>query len=159
VTDLARFMAALGVPEGAWSERPAMAPEVSVYVDGAHAGEFRRGLSGLGVAGQPIDFDEAQPGFFGLCLGQADVARPVADLHGSEVAFETLGLSSVAIEDGTNTNAYHVPEGVLLVHRPGAASPSAARRPVSTLEIAPALLSALGITPPPYMAPSSVALE
>ncbi len=110
------------------------------------------------MAGQPVDFDEAQPGFFALCLGQADVARPVADLHGQEVPFEALGLSSVAIEDGTNTNAYHVPEGVLLVHRPGSATPSSVRRPISTLEIAPALLSTLGIAPPPYMAPSSVAL-
>jgi hypothetical protein len=158
VTDVARFMAALGVDPGGWSERPAMAPEVSVYVDPALCGGFRRALSGLSVAGQPVDFDEPQPGFFGLCLGQADVARPVAELHGREVPFETLGLSSVAIEDGTNTNAYHVREGVLLVHRPRADAPPHGRRRASTLEIAPALLRALGIAPPPYMADTAIAL-
>jgi hypothetical protein len=158
LTDLGRFMAALGVAPGAWSERPAMAPDVSVYVESDAAVGFRRGLHGLSVAGQPVDFDEAQPGFFAICLGQADITRPVAQLLGREVSFEALGLSSVAIEDGSNTNAYHVPQGVLLVHRPGAAARAPGRRPVSTLEVAPALLASLGIAPPSYMTQSTVAL-
>ena len=66
-------------------------------------------------------------------------------------------MKAVEIEDRSGTTAYHVPEGILAVYDPRGTAARAADRPrISTLEIAPALLTSCGVAPPSYMARQTI---
>ena len=121
VTDLARFMGAMGLTDSEdWHMETAMFPEVSVYIVPTGVDAFRDSLEHLVIDGRPLRFAEKTGGFFSLSFGHVNLHdKPqVVVLRQNEVAFERLGLSPVPIEDTANSNAYHVPEGLLFVYDP-----------------------------------------
>jgi len=148
-----RFMSALGVAPGDWTSRPAMAPDVCVHVQPAAIDRFRTNLHALHVESEPIGIAEKDNGFFRLRFGvaPADESRAGCTLHGEQRAASDLGLSWIEIEDQTNTNAYHIPQGMLLEYNPHAAAGSARRTQISTLDVAPYLLRHFGVRTPDYM--------
>jgi hypothetical protein len=148
-----RFLESLGAPPGTWSKRPAMEPQINVVVDAEREAEVARRLATLRIAGQDVDVDRKPGGFFSISLGHPlheGVAR-TAELLGRTVPLSDIGLDAVSLQDEAGSCAYHVPEGVLVVHEPGAARRDTARGRVSTREVAPWILSRLGVTPPAYM--------
>jgi hypothetical protein len=156
VSDLERFMGRLGVPVGAWSRRPAMAPQVNLFVAPEHVETFRGALRRLEVAGHALDWVEREAGFFSVSFGHPDpVEREgMVRLDGRDLGFAELGLFATRIEDQTGTCAYHVPQGSLLVYDPAdpAKAAGAGTRPqVSTLELAPTILRNFGAPVPSYM--------
>ncbi len=70
--------------------------------------------------------------------------------EGRRHALADFGLEAVEIEDRSDTTAYHVPEGVLIVYDPSATT-SGSRERVSALSVAPALLRAFGLRPLDHM--------
>jgi hypothetical protein len=153
ITDLGRFMATFGIRDDEWSRRPAMEPDVSVFVAASKLQAFRNGLKKLSINGQPLFFDERENGFFALFVGNlADLKDTYAVLDGKRVPFEQLGLKNTVIQDRTNTNAYHIPTGSLLIYDPRDRSPKAGRVQVSTVDIAPAILRNFAAPVPDYMA-------
>jgi hypothetical protein len=163
ITDIERFMAAMGVPEGCWQARPAMVPCLSVAVDEPWQGPFREALLGLTLDGQamaaerrplpPLSFDEREGGTFHHFV-QADghPGEGMVVIGGREQPLAAAGLGLMAHEDGVNCTAQHVREGSLLVFDPRARRPPAGeRRRVSTLDVAPSILRALGVPVPPHM--------
>lgn len=154
ITDLARFMAALGVGEGEWSQRPAMAPEVSLFVVEHRVDALRSALAQLRVGGQPFHFSERERGFFMISAGHPNLPAGVRDAHvgARAIPLQELGLENVPIEDHSTSSAYHVPEGHLLIYAPDRLRTTPAGRPrVRSIDIAPAILTALGVVPPPGM--------
>lgn len=154
LSNLGRFMTALGVSGADWSERPAMAPEISVFVNDLAVERFRAGLAGLTVDGAPVKFRERDKGFFCLHFGQSNLSEDVraASLDGRTIPFEELGLEKTVIEDESGSSAYHVREGSLLVFDPKRPPSGPQRSRIDTTEIAPTILKILGVAPPPYMA-------
>ena len=74
-------------------------------------------------------------------------------IAGETVPIASLGMETVEIEDRSGTTAYHVPGGILAIYDPARpAAGDGARLEVSVLEAAPAVLQALGVEPPAYMA-------
>ena len=163
LTDLSKFMAFLGFPAGHWERRPAMEPQVSVQVLPEDAAAFIDALKSIRIDDAPLEFEEKEGGFACISLGQSNLPGRIetADVRGRSVRFEDLGMENVAIEDHTNSNAYHVPGGILLQYGNGhqrAVSGAGSKRPViSNLEIAPALLKNFGIEIPAYMSPGTLA--
>jgi len=151
--DLGRFMRRLGLEEDAWERRPAMLPDVNVLIAPRKVDHFRRAIENLLVTGRPLRCREEEGGFFSLGFGRRNVGHeaPYAILYGERVHYADLGLKIREVEDQTHDNAYHVPEGSLLVYDPQGAAPDTARRRISTIEIAPAIVSQFGIDPPSYM--------
>jgi len=162
--DLPTFMQQVGgLPADAWSQRPAMLPQLNVQVEAGHADAFAAALRSIRIAGDPLTFRRTD-GFFSLEWGQANLHdRPDAVLVNGQVrAPESLGLRTVEIEERSDTTAYHVPEGVLAVYDPQDArtrtmartrtrTRTSCRPEVSVLEIAPTILRTLGVAPPQYM--------
>ena len=64
---------------------------------------------------------------------------------------EQLGLENISIEDETNTNAYHIKEGSLIIYDPQDTKPKVIRRNISCLEIAPMILQNFSVKIPEYM--------
>ena len=155
ITDVSRFMAALGVPAGSWSQRPAMAPDTNVVIQRAYIAEFCQALERLSIDGAAVEWQRGAGGFFSVRLGQANVhARPAAaSFDGRPMHFEQLGMAAVRIDDGSGTTAYHVPQGALLIYDPRRPVKSSARTQISTLDIAPSLLREFRVPIPSYMTP------
>jgi hypothetical protein len=153
VDDLAKFMETLGVARAHWSQRPAMAPEISVYVEAPSIDPFRAALGDARIRGRPIRHEEREHGFF--CMGFGEANLPVEDefleLPGERIPFVQAGLRNVAIEDESGSSGYHVPLGTLLLYDPASRRGDRARRRVRTTEIAPSLLARLGVAAPSYM--------
>lgn len=153
VTDLKKFMMALGVGETGWEPRPAMLPQCNFFVHPGRVEQARLALGNLVIDGRPVTFREAVSGFFSVDFGHANLYdKPqTALLGGREMTFEEMGLKNVEIEDKSGASAYHIPQGVLLVYDPADRAAKPSRTQVSTLELAPAILHNYSVPVPPYM--------
>ena len=159
LVDLATFMRRLGMPDGCWESRPAMLPQTNVVVPGALASTFERELMKVQLVDQPLRYRRTDDGFFAMDLGHANMHhRPTPVRYGGgRHPLAEFGMKAVEIEDRSGTTAYHVPEGILAVYDPrGMAARTTDRPRISTLEIAPALLSGCGVAPPSYMARQTI---
>lgn len=170
ITDLDGFMAAMGCPLGSYKERHAMVPLKAVAIAAEHLDQFLQRLSQVSIAGTrfvrseqevaPLSYNATEGGFVSLLVyfEQAENGWIATPEEGEE-PFQEIGLGFVAHEDGVAVTAHHCKEGSLLIYDPGHASPVKGRPKVSTLEIAPAILSYFGVTPPGYMVEPSEGLR
>jgi hypothetical protein len=154
ITDLPRFMARMGVPEGRWTQKPAMVPCLGVALEAEYADRFEARLASLtvgkyrvrkaqreGVA--PFTFDRAMNSFhLFVYFDELDVSGEAAE----------LGFGRFRQEEGVACSGRHTPFGALLVYDPRRRAAGGARTTISTLDVAPALLGNFGIHPPGYMA-------
>lgn len=149
-----KFMSALGIPDDAWHQTPAMFPEFNIVVKEEWVEEFREGLNQLFIEENPIEFAQKENGLFAIFLGQVNLPQnkvTSALLKGISIPLEKLGLEDILIEDETNTNAYHVKEGSLLIYDPQDTTRKESRNPLSCLEISPMLLQNFSVEIPRYM--------
>jgi hypothetical protein len=149
-------MTGLGVPRADWEERPAMLPQINIAIPQVSLRDgFRAKLESLSVAGERVRYRAEEGGFFSVDFGHQNVDLPggTVDLGGRRVPIAELGMSNVTIEDKCGANAYHIPEGILLIYDPADRSPKAhlGRTRLSTLDLAPALLENFGVPVPGYM--------
>ena len=161
VRDVERFAARLGLAPEEWSRRPAMDPFLALVVIPEKVPAFRAALEKLSVKGRPTRFSEKDGGFFSITFGGRNLEKEpaYAELDGERVHFDDLGLVNVPVEDQTQENANHIPEGCLLVYDPQNRSPKPGRPQISTLDIAPAILRNFGISTPAYIKPAEPILE
>ena len=156
MTDPARFMAQCGLRTTDWTKRPAMVPEYNFVVKGARAESFRDKLKSIVIDGSGVDWRHSAGDFFSISLGHENLheKQQFVLLDAREVSLETLGLENVRIDDKSNSNAYHIPTGSLLIHDPRSVRRrnQDSRPQISTREIAPAILKNYGVSAPDYMA-------
>lgn len=162
VTDIARFMAALGVPPEGWRARPAMVPCRSVVVQEPYRDAVASALAGLTIDGAtarldkrpvaPLSYDAQPGGGFQFFVQFDSYGGPrIATLGGQRMKFEDAGLGMMPHEDGVNCTAQHVPEGSLFIYRPETSTDRGMRSNVSTADVAPSILRFFGLTAPAYM--------
>jgi hypothetical protein len=153
ITNLPKFMRALSVESGQWSQRPAMAPDTCVVVEATRAAAFQAALESVCIDGRPIDVVAKDNGFFQIRLGQTSAAgqSPGVVLTGQARSLSDLGLSNVDIDDRAGCTAYHVPQGSLLIFDPRADAKPQPRTQISTLDVAPFILSYFGASVPGHM--------
>ena len=150
VTDPARFMAWMGVPEGAWQLQPAMLPQFNLLVAPPVRYAFMQAVAGLKVGEQSVAHRIGPDGFFSLDFGQANLAAEARiERPGSSAPIREAGLTNVTIDDRSGTTAYHVHPGSLIVF--DGKCPSDERSEISTLDLALSIIAMLGASVPPYM--------
>ena len=149
-----KLMSALGVPDDAWYQTPAMFPEFGIVVKKQWVEKFRNQLSQLSIEERLVKFAQKEDGLFALFFGHVNLPQKRitnALLKGRSVPLEQLGLENISIEDEANTNAYHVKEGSLLVYDPQDTKHKEIRKQTSCLEIAPMILHNFSVHIPEYM--------
>lgn len=154
LTDLEKFMASMDVEPDQWSRRPAMLPQANVVVEEPFIEAFREKLQSLRIDGKPVRYREKANGFFSMNYGHPNLYdRPsFAELGEERLSFQELGLENVKIDDKCGVNAYHIPQGCLMIYDPTDREPRSVERPqVSALEVAPTILRNYGVPVPPYM--------
>jgi len=163
LTDISRFMAALDIPSSAWCQHPTMLPEVAITITEQWVEKFRYKLNQLKIEEKLVSFTQKESGWFALFFGQVNLPRKNiyhVVVEGEKVPLEHFGLENVNIEDETNTNAYHIPEGFLLIYDPQDLSTKRSRTQISCLEITPTLLENFSIKIPQYMVkPAKIATK
>ncbi|MBD0386328.1 MAG: hypothetical protein ICV54_07330 [Nostoc sp. C3-bin3] len=155
LTNIDKFMSALSIPNYAWSSHRTMFPEVGVVIEVEWKERFFEKIRDLKIAGKPLEFSAKPDGLFALFFGHVNLPEKQIDsveIAGQIFPLESLGLENIPIEDETNTNAYHIPEGLLLIYDPLESTfQPHARTQISTLEITPMLLNNFSIPIPEYM--------
>lgn len=154
LTNIDKFMSKLGIPELAWNHHPTMLPEVGLVIKKEWVEKFHQKLKLFKIEDKHLAFSEKENGFFALFFGNTNLPQKQIDyveIDGKKISLEALGLENIAIDDETNTNAYHVPEGLLLIYGDQENLPNSARQQISSLDITPNLLKHFSIEIPEYM--------
>jgi hypothetical protein len=110
------------------------------------------------INGQPMDLTLHPNGVFVVKLGQSNLADETTHIQvdGSWVNHALMGIENVKIQDDTGSYAFHVPNGSFIRYDPQKPKLSHGAMPtISTLELAPSILSHFSITPPNYMVAAS----
>jgi hypothetical protein len=165
LTDLDRFMARMGFPQGRWKRKPAMVPCISVWVDAADADAFERRLDSLTIGKHrvgkaqreghaPFTYDRAADGSFHFCVyfEELELSELAANVGGVATPAADLGLGFFPHDEEVACSGRHTPFGALMVYDPGRAVRTEQRSTISTLHVAPALLHNFGVPVPDYMA-------
>jgi hypothetical protein len=155
IVDLPKFMSAMGLDQNSWSPRPAMAPRISVFIEPNCQERLHQVLSSIRINGQPVEWHSKDSGFFNIRLGQENLYEDDCRIEvlGEEMTIADLGMENVEIQDKSNTTAYHVPSGSLLIYDPKNRPPvhQSSRIQISTLDLAPFILSQMEVPVPDYM--------
>jgi hypothetical protein len=89
---------------------------------------FRDTIAALRSAGKPIRHTEAGHDFVMISLGHKNLTGTDTVQVGERVlSFQALGLSNTPIEDTSETSAYHIPQGCLVIYDPQDRAPKAGR--------------------------------
>lgn len=153
ITDLPKFMQAIGLERSQWSVRPAMMPSSNVAVLPGLEGRVHEALGKLIIDDEPVEFEAGANGFFSIHVGHRNLySKPqYAQFDGRSISFTDLGMENVEIDDKSNTSGYHVPDGCLIIYDPQRQAPNTTRPDITTPEIAPAILRNFGLPVPEYM--------
>jgi len=151
-TDLKMFLAALGILDAEWKSKPAMLPQCNFEVRSDLITEVRDSLTKLIIADKPITFRESG-NLFSIDFGHGNVSDDATRvrLRQQSMSLAELGLKNVAIDEKSGANAYHIPQGCLLIYDPARRPSGLASAQVSTLDLAPTILHSFGIEIPSYM--------
>ncbi|AFY43931.1 hypothetical protein [Nostoc sp. PCC 7107] len=154
LANITKFMASLGIPANACFQIPAMFPEVGITVKEPWVNQFHQQLSQLRIHEELISFTQKDRNSFALIFGQVNLLQKGVDyavVAGEKILLKQMGLENIRIEDETNANAYHIPEGSLIIYDPQNYQPNYQRKRISCLEIAPMILRNFTIKIPAYM--------
>lgn len=151
ITDLGRFMGALGLRAQDYEIRPAMVPDFSFNVAPNRADELEHGLRNLVIDGKRADFRRDHC-FFHVSLYDERQGLTQARLNGATLGLAALGIGYLIHEDEVACTAQHVPEGALIVYSPHSQrTRQAAPVDISALAFTPSVLDHFGIPAPAYM--------
>lgn len=153
ITDVTKFMNAVGVPTESFEIAPAMVPCISLHLKGADSTDLRRKLESVRIGNVPMVFSrrpdrsacfELREGYLHLFVQFDNYDGPLTfTCGGVEKSFQEAGLSMMAHEDGVNCTAQHIPQGSLLVYSPD--RPDSSRTLISTRDFVPSMLANYGL--------------
>ncbi|APE27891.1 hypothetical protein [Aurantiacibacter gangjinensis] len=153
ISNMARLMDGLGLSREDWERRPSMAPQYNVHVkDGAKQQLIQR-LGGLDISGHHIDVQDLGNNILRLELKAENLETLDVQLQGDAVDAESIGITNMHLQDAAGANAYHIPQGLMLIYDPQdrATRPDFESHGISTREIAPSILQAFNVERPGYM--------
>jgi len=153
LTDLAQFLAKLGLGVADWERRPAMVPQSNFVVAESKTTFLKDQLARLTIKGKPLRI-EKEGNFFSLSLGHLNVHSDAEVLcfDGAAQSLAEWGLEITKIEDKCGATAYHIPEGSLIIYDPVNYSMGVTeRKKISSLSVAPYILKSFEIRVPEYM--------
>ena len=153
ITNVQRFMSAIGIPPSGYSVADAMVPCVSLRVKGIEIDELSRKLQQVKIGdvglepSKKIDKNacfDIRDGNLHLYVQFDNYQGPHSVMVGGERrSFEAAGIGMMAHEDGVNCTAQHVPNGTLLIYSPE--NPESIRSQISTVDVLPSMLANYGL--------------
>lgn len=152
IGNLRKLMSALEIGDEDWSRQPAMVPQANVWVSASALERFMQNIGSLTVNGRNISATRMGDGIVRLELGLPNERIEAVSYQGSAVDGADFGITCLEMMDATGANAYHIPNGMLMVYDPKA--PETAQmtpKRISTTEVAPSILRNFAVARPGYM--------
>ena len=153
IQDRDKFMSQLGLSVSDWDENPAMFPRYTFVINLNKVTQFRDRISKISILGKPIRIIKQDGARFFIELGQRNLQdkKECVTVDGISIPLTDIGLANMKIDDLSDTNAYHIPQGALFVYDPKKNSESSQRTTITTLNIAPSILKNFSVPVPEYM--------
>jgi hypothetical protein len=153
INNISRLMAEMGLSPAEWQKRPAMSPQYIVQIGDEKRDNFVQAIGAITVNGRSIDVEQLGGGVVRLELSIVNAKTLEVTRNGHPVDPRTFGFQNLQLQDAAGANAYHIPNGMLLIYDPSnpTLGPIGAREQISTLEIAPSILKNFGVPRPKYM--------
>ena len=145
------FMNKMGLTESDYTEVPSMFPQFNVRINAEKTDNFRNAVSKINIANHPLEFRESENGFFSLDFGQKNQGAGKMIYDGSETSFKEFGLYNMIIEDKSDSTAYHIPEGTLLIYDPQHAASNQKIEKIPSTALAANILKNFNVNIPSYM--------
>tara|TARA_B100000925_G_scaffold43157_1_gene28127 strand:+ start:220 stop:1629 length:1410 start_codon:yes stop_codon:yes gene_type:complete len=153
IEKLDNLMQFLGIEKNAWEKRPAMVPQYIVKIkDQNNRIKFLKNMSLLKINNKNLKTKHMGENIFKIEIG-------INNQKGLEIYFnqikknpEDCGLKLISLQDAAGANAYHIPEGILLVYDPlDYKINKETLDKISTLNITPSILKNFSYSIPSYM--------
>ena len=119
-------------------------------MDEATAQKLADILSKTTIEGYPIEFRQ-KDNFVSVDFGHRNLEIDEIYFNGTMQPFENLGLEKVGIDEGADTTAYHIPEGILFTYKANQETQNDTTQIIPSKVVAPSLLAHFGIPTPEYM--------
>jgi hypothetical protein len=161
IGDVPTFLREIGIDPEEARPAQAMAPDVSLHLSDRAATRFRTVAPEIEAAfgDLQIDIDERNMLHMRALVEVDPESRPpLVQIGNRSLSLEELGFVYVADQDKVATTAYHIPNGIMISWSPTAGRRTESRqapRPISVLEVTPAILAAHNCAAPSYMATPS----
>ncbi len=153
LADPAKLLAQMGVSPGQWRRGAAMVPDYAFEILDGQADAFEAMLrqASLAETRTPLKYDR-KGNFFHLSIyiRNPDAKRDLVHIGNRTLSLGECGLGVIETDFQQGCTGYHIPEGLAWVYGPSLRNAGQAAS-VSSCELAPAILSSMGITPPSYM--------
>ena len=153
IENLNKFFKSLNLDRESWEKRPAMVPQYIVKIkDNNSKKKFLKNSSELTINNKNIKVTDMGENIFKIEIGISNQKDLLVYLNQSKKDPESFGLKLISLQDAAGANAYHIPEGILLVY-----DPQNIKRndyildKISTLNIAPSILRNFSNNSPSYM--------
>lgn len=153
VTNGKKFMDNFNLTPGSYELKPSMVPQFNVQIHVDKRKEFEEKLATFRINDQQVIFRQKGEGFYSLDIGFAnlDEARIKIELMGEIIPLIHSGMANVKIQDRCGATAYHIPNGLLMIYAPAFGLNGDQVSNISTIDIAPTVLSNFNVKVPGYM--------
>lgn len=147
----AKFFEFLNMNSSQWKLLPSMFPRYNVTIVPEKVEYFANQLNRITIAGRPLEFRQKENGFFSFDLGQKNLKEKVIQFDGTNYSFDETGLANMEIDDHSGTNAYHIPEGILVIYDPQDKKVKTEITQIPSTALVPSILKNFDIPSPAYL--------
>ena len=153
IHDISKLLSFCGINKNDWEPRLAMAPRVVVRPKSQDFFTQLEKLQNISVCGSKINVEIHSTGDVRFDIFLFNVNTLEAYYKSQKLDPNQLGIRRVDLQDASGSNAYHIPEGLLIDYNPTSRGslPNLIWEKLSVLEVAPSLLRYFGIPSRAYM--------
>ncbi|MCG8444034.1 MAG: hypothetical protein MI723_19705, partial [Caulobacterales bacterium] len=116
ITDLTALISYFGVPRSEWERRPAMVPQYNFWISDAYRDSILANLASVKVNERVLKATHLGEGVVRVDLGQYNEEKAEVLVGNERVDSRKLGIENIRLPDAAGSNAYHIPEGMLLIY-------------------------------------------
>ena len=153
IEKLDNLMQFLGIEKNAWEKRPAMVPQYIVKIkDQNNRIKFLKNMSLLKINNKNLKTKHMGENIFKIEIGINNQKELEIYFNQIKKNPEDCGLKLISLQDAAGANAYHIPEGILIVYDPlDYKMNKETLDKISTLNITPSILKNFSYSIPSYM--------
>ena len=152
IVNIKKFMNSLGFIDHTWLKKPAMVPLYMISIKDEYEKKFIDCVNNLRINNKKIRFEKVSQNLYRIKLSIVNQKSVNIEYFKKSYSPESFGIVNVKLQDAAASNAYHIPEGTLLVYGSESSNKNLnSLSKISTIDIAPSILKNFNLEIPSYM--------
>ena len=143
INDVSSLLEFCGISREEWEPRLSMAPRVVIRPKSSTFMKKISLLNHLTINGTRINIKDLDTGDIRLDIVLFNQKAIIAEFKGKNVNLNIIGIKNVDLQDAAGSNAYHIPEGILIDYNSEKTLRPETKKKwtkISVLEVAPSIL-------------------